>query len=58
MNEQGRKCNEYGHARAKIDVGGAVAEVLVVAGAGSPLLAVVACGLVGDEAAAQMHISI
>ena len=58
MHEQSRKCNEYSHARAQTDVGGAVAEVLVIAGAGSPLLAVVACGLVGDEAAAQMQLSI
>ena len=58
MHEQSRKCNEYGNARGHFDVGGAVAEVLVVAGAGSTLLAVVAAGLVGDEAAAQMQLSI
>ena len=59
VHSQSCQCNGQHYVSSDNDTaGGAVAVVLVVAGAGAPLLAVVAGGLVGDEAAPLLHSSI
>ena len=58
MYGQSCQCDGEDNFPGRVGVSGAVAEVPVVAGAGSPLLAVVAGRLVGDEAAALLHRSI